>query len=564
MAEIIQFKQSEDYYIEQSVSWSGRGDHFKSLLYARSANESGSLRSHMRLSQALYESGNFERSAESYLSLYAGGLRSGELYAGIIKSLAAMSRFRSAAFFVKEARDCGALENMPSGDVLSRGEFNRALADIIRKYRDASQPSAFARTLYIVSRGDVSADDTFIYDLYLSEGDNAATDALFRSASVLTKDKLNRPLAQKLLSACDETLSSGEPRQDVLAAKIIALVSLDRLEEADAVADDLLAMELPESDLDMLKCGIAMLELGYYEGALDYLEELTNEVFDETLLSVTALAELAAGDAARAREMFSEVLIIDPRNVAATYWCGRLAEPGPVERPSSVDKILPDDERSRLRSELLDLIEDAGVTSARLHGKGEMGYLRDYAMSELCGKDRAFAAALASDLASRGLFRSVVNKYLLMPEGNLSVKRAAIAELFALDGKTPVTVFLFGMRRVSATLDLGRLGCFGDTARVYAELAAAYAVYGDGRTADDLFVHMYPLVAGLNINGRESAASVAAAMALADGLFSMTTVREAANMFGVRSTDDISSYRDLIADTYPEYKRSGRGRKKKG
>lgn len=266
MAEIIQFKQSEDYYIEQSVSWSGRGDHFKSLLYARSANESGSLRSHMRLAQALYESGNFERSAESYLSLYAGGLRSGELYAGIIKSLAAMSRFRSAAFFVKEARDCGALENMPSGDVLSRGEFNRALADIIRKYRDASQPSAFARTLYIVSRGDVSADDTFIYDLYLSEGDNAATDALFRSASVLTKDKLNRPLAQKLLSACDETLSSGEPRQDVLAAKIIALVSLDRLEEADAVADDLLAMELPESDLDMLKCGIAMLELGYYEG----------------------------------------------------------------------------------------------------------------------------------------------------------------------------------------------------------------------------------------------------------------------------------------------------------
>ena len=127
-----------------------------------------------------------------------------------------------------------------------------------------------------------------------------------------------------------------------------------------------------------------------------------------------------------------------------------------------------------------------------------------------------------------------------------------------------MTVFLFGMRRVSATLDLGRLGCFGDTARVYAELAAAYAVYGDGRTADDIFVHMYPLVAGLNINGRESAASVAAAIALADGLFSMTTVREAANMFGVRSTDDISSYRDLIADTYPEYKRSGRGRKKKG
>lgn len=119
-------------------------------------------------------------------------------------------------------------------------------------------------------------------------------------------------LADKLLGACENNVfsDSGMPRYDVLSAEIIALVSLGRTEEARMRADELLSYDLPENNVDLLKCSEAFIAARCHDGAREYLEELETVLPTETVLLKAATANYATGDYFAARDELSRLLTV--------------------------------------------------------------------------------------------------------------------------------------------------------------------------------------------------------------------------------------------------------------
>ena len=547
MAEILKFKRSERWYIEQSEYWSKRGDSFKSLLYARQACECGGISARLRLAAALYETGNYTRAAEVYIKFLGEGHSTAEIYAGLIKCLADMSRFRSAAFFIREAKALGLIPKLRD-KIACRADFNKALAEIKKQFPnlkrefDSEEDAEFKRLLYVIRRGDFNLDETLLPDLYLCESDNAASEILFKAASIITPDKLNAQLSTKLLAACDEGMKGSDfPRQDIIATKIVSLVSLGRLEEAEIAAEDLMSLELPDNDVDLLKCAIAMMVIEYHDGAVDYLEELTNDVFEENLVYLNAIANLNAGDKDRAKELFSEVLVINPHNVGAKYYCDLLIRSDTV---SDYDMYLPDEVETEVRVKIENMFETAREAGGKMSEHRDMRELLAY---ELRSADPDYASYVGNSLAVLGIYRGVLRDYLLDAECRLTVKREIIANMLSVDYKTPVTAYLFGIKRICVMRDFYGLGTSDGLIRAYVSALAAFAVFGSGDgSLEEVFDKAYPYLSALSINTIADAENVAAALALYGGLADAGSPKEAASLFGAAETREVSRICDAL------------------
>ena len=548
MAEILKFKQSERWYIEQSEYWSKRGDSFKSLLYARQACEGGGISARLRLAAALYETGNFTCAAEVYIKFLGEGHASAEIYAGLIKCLAEMSRYRSAAFFMREAKSLGLMPKLRCDKLASRADFYKALAEIkkqfpdIKREFDGEEDAEFKRLLYVIRRGDFNLDETLLPDLYLSDSDNAASEILFKAASIITPDKLNDQLATKLLAACEEGMKGSEyPRQDIVATKIVSLTALGRVEEAEIAAEDLMSLELPDSDADLLKCAIAMIAIEYHDGAVDYLEELTNDVFEENLVYLNAVANLNAGDKDRAKELFSEVLVINPHNVSAKYYCDLLVRSDAL---ADYDMYLPDNAEFDVREKIDAMLEAARQAGGKIGERREMRELLAYALR--CD-DPDYALYVGRNLAALGIYRGVLRDYLLDAEGRLTLKREIIAEMLTKDYKTPVTAFLFGIGRICVMRDFYGMGSSDGLIRAYVSALAAFAVFGGGHGAlEEVFDKAYPYLSAIEINTTAAAENVAAALVLYGGLADAGTPKDAAAMFGEAETREVVKLCDAL------------------
>lgn len=564
MAEILKFKQSERWYIEQSEYWSKRGDSFKSLLYARQACECGGISARLRLASALHETGNYARAAEIYVKFIGEGHVTAEIYAGLIKCLADMSRYRSAAYFIRDAKARGLFPKLRGDKLAGRADFNKALTEIGKQFPDlpreyAGDDDEFKRLLYVIRRGDLNIDETLLPDLYLGESDNAASEVLFKAASVITPDKLNDQLATKLLAACEEGLSGGDyPRQDILATKVVALVALGRIEDAEIAAEDLMSLELPDNDADLVKCAVAMMAVEYHDGAVDYLEELSNDVFEENLVYLNALANLNAGDKDRAKELFSEVLVINPHNVPAKYWCDLLVKD---DAAAEYHLYLPSDTEFDMRDSIDRMLSDAREAGGKT---GERREMRDLLAYELRGADSEYAAFVGKSLAVLGIYRSVLRDYLLDPEGRLSLKREIIADMLTRDYKTPVTAFLFGIKRVCVMRDFYGMGSSDGLIRAYVSALAAFAVFaGDYGKLDEVFDKIYPYLAEMDIASLRDAENVAATLVLFGGLAEAATPKDAASLFGEADARGVGKLCEAVENNFSDVRRPKRGSHKR-
>ena len=177
---IIEFEKTEDWYIRQSENWSKRGDAIKSLLYINMP-KSGSRKVTLRKAAAYYESGNFTPAAEILTDMYRSGDRSGEVYALLIKTLTAMSRYRSALYFLNDAAENGAFGFADKRKITNVSDFYRVIGEIKKRYPDFRSAGEVADLVYLLDHGVEFNDETLFGDMFLSEKEVACPETLFKA-----------------------------------------------------------------------------------------------------------------------------------------------------------------------------------------------------------------------------------------------------------------------------------------------------------------------------------------------------------------------------------------------
>lgn len=482
---IIEFEKTEDWYIRQSENWSKRGDAIKSLLYINMP-KSGSRKVTLRKAAAYYESGNFTPAAEILTDMYRSGDRSGEVYALLIKTLTAMSRYRSALYFLNDAAENGAFGFADKRKITNVSDFYRVTGEIKKRYPDFRSAGEVADLVYLLDHGVEFNDETLFGDMFLSEKEVACPETLFKATGVLTPSRMEPSLADKLLGACENNVfsDSGMPRYDVLSAEIIALVSLGRTEEARMRADELLSYDLPENDVDLLKCSEAFIAARCHDGAREYLEELETFLPTETVLLKAATANYATGDYFAARDELSRLLTVYPHNITAR----RLLRMLPDSDRAETDDELPAEEQiiysDRLpaedESEVSLRVEKMLNFAAMRGGIPENADMENNLTYVLRYADDEYADYVCEELARTGMYTGLLKKYLLGIEGSLERKRAilyAFCVYGTLEDDT-AELFVYGYKKVTIP-DFARGANNESLTRAYYYAYATYCVYGD-------------------------------------------------------------------------------------
>lgn len=473
---IIEFEKNEEYYAAKADEFSVRGDGYRSLLYARKAADCGGRRGRMRYALSLYETGSLDRAAEEYMSLYDEGTRTPELYARLVKTLCAMSRYASATYFMREGLGLGYFPRTRASKLSDASDVRTYAREISAAFGDNAMDLDTARLVYVLALGELSDNKTFITDMWMG-GENPADAALlYRVASVVTPDRINRQTAETFLDMYDNKLSDDDRmRADLLATRVAALLALGRDEEAEDAADDLAALELPEDPVDLIKSAIAMISLGDHESASDYLEELLACLPEKRIMLTTAIANMNIGEYERAAELFARVLVIDPDCYAARYWLGCLHKK--QQCFTEYDELLPLAEEKRLRDGISDMLAFAASRPGVMKENDVMRCKLRYVVR---GGDTSYARYVVTALAALGIYGDVVRAALIAPGGSAELMRDVSAELISRDRSASVDAFVFGMRRIAVPYDAASSRVRRNVFRAYAYAYTTSAVFGLG------------------------------------------------------------------------------------
>lgn len=548
MAELLQFDKTDEWYIAQSATWSKRGDSYRSLLYARRAAEK-SRKGEMRLATALYESGNFHLAAEKFVELYLAGEQTTELYVGLIKSLSGMFRHRAALFFLEEGQRKGLLPAW-GGNLSDEREYVQAMEELRREYPDEVADKEFSQILFLYYSGYMIGNDNLLREVG-AMSDVVSPDLFFSAAAVSTLQGLNNEFATKMLQACERSIEESPfPRADLLAIKIICLVKLGRTEEADLAADDLVALDLPEDDVTVLKCAQAMAALGDYESALDYIEELLNVTYNENLVLLASMTSLNINNNKLAKELFSDVLLINPRNVVADYWCKRLVYDG--KYTANEEHQLPWSEQQAITKRIETILAEArlhpGDIEETEQGRNELLYV-------LLGEDTDFAIYVGCTLVQTGVYTDVVRSILTRPNARILLCRDILTEMICRDARMEEWLFIYGLRRVRVGIDLDAKNISAELRRAYAGALATVWVFSPENVGDldEMFEAVLPTVSEISLRTEREINSMAAAFLLLSRVDDIRTPKDAVDWFIGADTRLANNYCASVEQKHPAY-----------
>ena len=494
---IIEFEKTDDWYVRQSEIWSKRGDAVKSLLYVGMA-KGGGRKVNLRKAAAYYESGNFTPAVRLLTRMYRDGDRTGDLYALLVKTLAAMSRCRSALYFLNDAASSGAFGFAEKRRITSAADFYRAVGEIKKRWPDPNTAGETADVIYLVDSGADGCNETLIGDMLLNGKEIACSDMLFKATGIFSRSGVDPALAEKLLGACENNLfaDNGMPRYDVLSAEIISLVSLGRNEEARMRSEELISYDLPENDLDLLKCSEAFIAARFHDGAREYLEELAAIVPNRSTLFKSAVASMATGDYFAARDALARLLALYPYDLNARRLLRSLPETDRAETDDELpgeDEIvysdrLPAEDESELSlrvENMINFAEMRGGVPENTDMSYSLRYVLDYA-------DDEYADYVCGELARTGMYEGLLKEYLLDIEGSLERKRAIVyalcLEYAKKGGGEDIEIYVYGYK----TAPFRKFPLSGgDEAllRAYYYAYATYSVYGTDvpEEADSIF-----------------------------------------------------------------------------
>ncbi|MBQ7227059.1 MAG: hypothetical protein IJX05_01510 [Clostridia bacterium] len=529
---ILEFKQSDNFYIKQSEAFGRRGDFYKSLLYARRAVYLGNSGGEERLADALLESGNLSQACKEYLKLYRAGRKSTKVYAGLIKSLTAMSRYASATRFISEATDEYYLPEFGEDSYSGVDNVKKYVKHLYETYPYPKADESFGM-LYAIGRGDALRDRTYMADM-CPQNEMPEPAFLYNTISVVTPDRMDKKHAEAFLKMATATYAEEERPTAILATAVVALLALGTKAEAEDVADELASLVLPEDPVELAKCAIAMLSLRDYESAIDYLEELLTICFEFRLVTVTAIAHMNAGNVKRAQELFGAVLNIEPENYVARYWIGRLNK---GETPyHKLGETLPREEIVRLKT----LIGEAllGVDVDEKQSKRAVRYF--------LGKTDEYATTLARRLAETGLYPDVLEDELCSPEHGLEFVRDAVSELLCKEHNSRPSFFLQGLfsMRLRFQPQMGNENV--TRAFVFAQVTMNLLGFNKQKELDLLYGKALGIISSKDLIGETNVQSVAAAVLSAVSLDENLNAKTASALFAFADEERSDEFYNLL------------------
>lgn len=555
MTDTLNFEKSAEWFMSQSKLWSKRGDDYKSLLYARRAYESGSLRGKIRMAKALYESGNFHRAYDVYARLYLTEAHTEEVCVGITKCLKGMANNRSMAQFIQDAAQEGTL--VTGAMAALSGNTNKAVAEIMREYPDEYDNKDFAKLAYLYFSEYLPESEVLFREIdFTDDVMTGGLEAVMTMAGIPTLDKFTDELAVKTLKTCDEMLEDEETYNvyEALTLRIVCLVKLGRTDEAYDAADELIGLPFPEDNFRLLKCANALMILEDSDGAIDYLEELLLETYNEILLLFTAIANMNEGRYERAKELFSNVLLVNPDNLIAKHWMDRLckAKRRSKSLAAKFKYQLPRKEEVMVRSSIDKIYDEAEVVGY----VEETEEMRQRLKYELESANFDFSSFVGHRAAVHDIFSDVCEWYLCNPRGALSVKRDILLESLSHDYKRTLPVFIYGLREQRVKIDLGN--CGDNLRRAYAGALATVWIFvpDDCDKLNELFTDIYPLIKNVDLPKEIEISSLSAALLYIGNFSHIDTEKMATDLFVNAKPSLVHEYCKMISGAYPKYERS--------
>ncbi len=539
---IIGFKQSEEYYLSGSEESSARGDGFRSLLYARKAAEYGTRDGKLRMALALYETGNLSDALDEYMDLYLGGDKSGEVFAGIVKTLCAMTRYASAQTFIYEGKMLGVFPEsffQPHTDA----EASEINGKLLQLYPDNAADVEMAATIYMSNRGDIMNDKMYVTDMLLTNRKSGYGSRLFGTASIATPERMSVQAAQTYMNMYNRLSESERLVPQLLATRIIALTVLGRNNEVQQAVDELAAAEMPDEPYDLYKCAIASMCVGDSMLAADYLEELITIIHEKSLLICAAIAEMNINEYERAAELFGRVLVIDPDNYIAKYWLARVH--GKKNCSADFDSPLPAEEEKLLRGVLAEVVESPETptvidaeTEAKLRSLVKYG-------------NGSFAVYACCALAALGLCPELLKRELLTPEHHTDFVREVAVEMLMTYPDEPIEVFAFGIKELHMPIDLDRLekdGCSYEAARAYLLAYVTSRLFEAGKEEQitEVMREHFARLSDCDLSSESSIQSAAAAILYVAGAPGVKNPREASLLFSKATEENTIEFGKLL------------------
>ncbi len=553
MTEILNFEKTTEWFINQSKLWSKRGDDYKSLLYARRAYDSGSPSGKLRMAKSLYESGNFNRAFDEFFSLYKGEMHTEEVCVGIIKCLKGMSNNRSMARFLTDAAKEGTLKT--GADAAKDGNIEGALAEIMSAYPDEYANKEFASVAYLYFNEFLPNSDLLLREVNFADDLlTGGLDLIFTLATIPMIDKIDEKHALSAIKTCDDIMSKNGNVYEALSLKIVCLVKLGRMEEAYTAGDELLDYPFPDDNLLLLKCANAFMMMGNSDGALDYLEELLYESYNEILVLFTAIANMNEGCYNRAKELFASVLLINPSNLIAAHWLEKLCQAKRRRKSLNAEfkYQLPSKEEVAVRCSIDRLYEELEL-SCPVEETEEMRRRLKHEL-ESC-RQIDFVAFVGHKAAMYQVYDDVCEWYLCNPRGALSVKRDILFEMLCHDVYRTIPVFMNGLSEIKIKINLKGLSAALIRAYVGALSTACIFSPKGCENLDDMFTNIYPFLENMNVSTETDIMSLAAALlSLSDSIMTETETR-ASDMFMMAKASKVAEYCRAIMREYPQYQR---------
>lgn len=435
MAEIIKFEKNALQYRQLSVQSSERGNRMKALLYARKSAAAGGTDESVRLADALYESGNFEQAADVFLSLYFDGVRTREIYAGLLRCFFDMSRVRTAEFFINEGVECGAL----SGGKKENEDIAAVdlIPSLVFEYPFRSYSVSAGRLVYPIKKMLTKGVYSFLSDISITDiGRYRYGDMIEDAFAVIVSRNLNKRNAKKMLEICDATLVRDPDNISALAGKVEALAALGRLDEAEDAAEEIQMFEMPGDVVELIKCALAMSTVGDHDGVCDYAEELLTFCEEETLLLLAAASNANAGDYLRAKELYSYVLRLAPKHPVATYYARIL------DRQKQIPVIpytfgLPKNESKRRRAAITQLLSSPTGT-----GADETLPDTELLIWALTSEDADYAEETGVEMIRRGLRTDLIMRLMRSCAVGIHSKRLWLVEILTKSRGESYNIFL--------------------------------------------------------------------------------------------------------------------------
>ena len=535
MAEVFRFEQDTESYIRLSRASSEKGDRLKALLYARKGAEKNEPSAVVRLADALYESGNFEQSADIFLRLYFDGVRLPEVYSGLSRCFFDMSRLNAAQFFIKEGISTGALDvEMPD-----KGDKDTFPADLIPSlvfdYPFRTYSVSAARLIYPVKIMLTRGIPEFLRDtsIDVSVSQYRCAEILEDAFAVVVGARLDDGNAKKLLEVCNITLDKDPDNINALATKTEALAALGNLSEACELADEIRSFDVSGDLVELMKCAFAMLAVGDDEGVAEYTEEILTFCEELNVLLLTAIANINIGDYLRAKELLSYVLRIVPSHPVASYYSGLLHSGEEIPAlPYSTG--LPEFEIRRRKLKIAKLFERAPEDLPITQGERE---LLNWALRS---RDFVFAGSVGVEMVrtntAKDLVLSLLRSCTISPE----VKRKWLTELLMCDsGCRQYSIFVDVPRTVSSAVFTAH--CTNRAKRIYFTALSFLSVNNCAFSDKKLYQSFLDAVSVIDSEKHFiDEVCAAAAITLHARMRGLTKADNVSALFG-KTTDDVSA-----------------------